>query len=135
MKSYHPTRNVPKRVKVLKKTTQPPINNNRGRSTSKKQDESADKQKKTTKSNTNLVTKHLEDIVRLMDSYNPQSSSVMRINSGASTSEPLGSTIEGNTNESLRIEEITVNFVETGESKDRKSIIVGCYFSRKCLSH
>jgi hypothetical protein len=32
-KSYHPARNVPERVEVLNKTTQPPINNKRGRST------------------------------------------------------------------------------------------------------
>jgi hypothetical protein len=50
-KSYHPARNVPERVEVPKKTTQPLINNKRGRSTSKKQDKSANKQKKTTKSN------------------------------------------------------------------------------------
>jgi hypothetical protein len=122
---------VLKRVVVPNKITQPPINNKRGRSTSKKQDESANKQKKTVKSNTNLVTRHLEDIVCPMDNYNPQSSSVMRINTGASTSELLGSTIEGNNGESLRIEEITVNFVETGESYNRKSIIVDCYFYKE----
>jgi hypothetical protein len=55
----------------------------------------------------------------------------MRINTGASTSELLGSTIEGNNGESLRIEEITVNFVETGESYNRKSIIVDCYFYKE----
>jgi hypothetical protein len=56
-KSYHPARNVPERVEVPNKTTQPPINNKRGKSTSKKQDESPNKQKKTVKSNTNLVTR------------------------------------------------------------------------------
>jgi hypothetical protein len=129
-KSYHPSRNVPERVEVPNKTTQPPINNKRGRSTSKKQDESANKQKKTVKSNTNLVTRHLEDIVCPMDN-NPQASLVMRINTIASSSELLGSTVEGNNDGSLRVEETIINFVETGESYDRKSIIVDCYFSKE----
>jgi hypothetical protein len=93
-KSYHPKRHVPERVEVPNKTTQPPSNNKRGRSTSKKQEESANKQKKIVKSNTNLVTRHLEDIVCPMDNNNLQASSVMRINTGASSSELLGSTIE-----------------------------------------
>jgi hypothetical protein len=130
-KSYHPARNVPERVEVPMKTTQTPINNKKGESTSKKQDESANKQRKTIKSNTNLVTRHLDGIVCQIDNYNPQSSSVMRINTGASTSELLGSTIEGNNDESLRIEEIAINVVETGESYDRKSIMVDCYFSKE----
>jgi hypothetical protein len=130
-KSYHPARNVPERVEVPNKTTQPPINNKRGRSTSKKQDESANKQKKTVKPNTNLVTRKLEDIVCPMDNNNPQASSVMRINTRASSSELLGSTIEGNNDGSLRVEEIVINFIETGESYDRKSIIVDCYFSEE----
>jgi hypothetical protein len=130
-KSYHPARNVPERVEVPNKTTQPPINNKRGRNTSKKQDESAKKQKKIVKSNTNLVTRHLEDIVCPMDNNNPQAISVMRINTGASSLELLGSTIEGNNDGSLRVEETVINFVETGESYDRKSIIVDCYFSKE----
>jgi hypothetical protein len=131
MKSYHPARNVPERVEVPKKTTQPSINNKRGISTSKKQDKSANKQEKTTKSNTNLFNGHPKDIVCLVDSYNPHSSSVMRINTGANTLELLGSIIEGNNDESLRIEEIAINFVETGEPYDRKSIVVDSYFSEE----
>jgi hypothetical protein len=66
-----------------------------------------------------------------MDNNNPQASSVMRINTRASSSELLGSTIEGNNDESLRVEETVINFVETGESYDRKSIIVDFYFSKE----
>jgi hypothetical protein len=55
----------------------------------------------------------------------------MRINTGANTSKPLGSIIEGNNDESLRIEQITINFVETGESYDRKSIVADSYFSEE----
>jgi hypothetical protein len=66
-----------------------------------------------------------------MDNNNPQASSVMRINTGASSSELLGSTIEGNNDGSLRVEETVINFVETRESYNRKSIIVDCYFSKE----
>jgi hypothetical protein len=53
-----------------------------------------------------LVNGHPKDIVCPVDSYNPHSSSVMRINTGANTSELLGSIIEGNNDVSLRIEEM-----------------------------
>jgi hypothetical protein len=55
----------------------------------------------------------------------------MRINTGANTSELLGSIIEENNDESLRIEEIAINFVETGQSYDRKTIVVDSYFSEE----
>jgi hypothetical protein len=43
-KSLHPARNVPERVEVPNKTTQPQISKKRGRSTSKRQDVIAGKQ-------------------------------------------------------------------------------------------
>ena len=46
-KSLHPARNVPERVEVPHKTTHPQLGIKRGRSTSKKQDVIASKQKKT----------------------------------------------------------------------------------------
>ena len=33
--------------------------------------------------------------------------------------------------EELSVDEIAINFIETGESYDRKSIIVDCYFSEQ----
>jgi hypothetical protein len=50
-KCLYPARNVPERVEVPNKTTQPPIGKKRGRSTSKRQDVIAGKQKKTGKCN------------------------------------------------------------------------------------
>jgi hypothetical protein len=55
----------------------------------------------------------------------------MCINTRASSSELLGSTVEENNDESLRVEETVINFVETGESYDHKFIIVDCYFSKE----
>ena len=48
-----------------------------------------------------------------MDRSDPQSSSVMRINTEAGTSEDPRSIILGSHDESLRVDEIAINFVET----------------------
>jgi hypothetical protein len=66
-KCLYPARNVPERVEVPNKTTQPPIGKKRGRSTSKRQDVIAGKQKKTGNATQPLVKKHLEDIQCLVD--------------------------------------------------------------------
>jgi hypothetical protein len=130
-KSLHPARNVPKRVEVPNKTTQPPIGKKRGRSTSKRQDVIAGKQKKTRNATQPLVERHLEDIHCPVDKSNPQSSSVMRINAKAGISKDPRSIVSGSHDESLRVDEISINFAETGESYNRKSIIVDTYFSEE----
>ena len=130
-KSLHPARNVPERVEVPNKTTQPQTGNKRGRSTSKKQDVIAGKQKMTKNTTQLSVDRHLEDIQCLVDRCDPQSSSTIRINTEAGSSEDPRSIVLGNNDESLRVEEITINFIETGESYDRKSTIVNCYFSEQ----
>jgi hypothetical protein len=55
----------------------------------------------------------------------------MGINTEAGTSKNPRSIVLGSHYESLRVEEIAINFIETVESYDRKSIIVGCYLSEK----
>jgi hypothetical protein len=128
-KSLHPARNVPERVEVPNKTTQPPIGKKRGRSTSKRQDVIAGKQKKIGNATQTLVERHLEGIQCPVDS-DPQTSSVMRINTEARTSKNPRSIVSGSHDESLRVDEIAINFVETGESYICKSIIVDIYFSK-----
>ena len=64
-------------------TSQPPIGNKRGRSTSKKQDLIAGKQKKTENTTQYLVERHLKDIQCPVDRSDPQSSLVMCINTEA----------------------------------------------------
>jgi len=54
---------------------------------------------------------------------------IMRINTEAGTSEDPRSIVLGNHDESLRVDKIAINFVETGESYDRKSTIVDGYLS------
>ena len=61
-KSIHRARNVPERVEVPNKITQPQTGNKRGRSTSKKQDVIAGKQTKTGNTTQISVDRHLKDI-------------------------------------------------------------------------
>ena len=118
-------------MEVPNKTTHPQLGKKRGRSTSKKQDAIANKQKKTGNTTQPLVERHLEDIICPVDIYNPHPSSDMRINTEAGTSEDPRSIISGSHDESLRVNEIAINFIETVESYDCKSIIVDCYFSKQ----
>jgi hypothetical protein len=91
----------------------------------------AGKQKKTRNATQPLVEKHLEDIQCPVDRSDPQSSSVMRINTENGTSEDPRSIVPESHDESLRVDEIAINFAKTGESYNRKSIIVDIYFSEQ----
>ena len=89
----------------------------------------AGKQKKTGNITQPLIERHLENIQCPVDRSDPQSSSVMHINTEARTSEDPISIVSRSHDESFRVDEIAINFIETGESYDRKSIIVDIYFS------
>jgi hypothetical protein len=89
------------------------------------------KQKNTENATQPLVDKHLADIQCPMDRSDQQSSSVMRINTEARTSKDPRSVISRSHDESLRVDKIAINFIETGESYNRKSIIVNIYFSEQ----
>ena len=104
---------MPERVEVPNKITQPQIGNKRGRSTSKRQDVIAGKQKKTGNAIQSLVERHLEDIQCPMDRSDPQSSSIISINNEDGISETPRSIVLRSHDESLRGDEIAINFVET----------------------
>jgi len=87
-KSIYPARNVPERVEVPNKTTQPQTGNKRGRSTSKKQE-------KTRNTSKISIDRHLEDKQCPVDICDPQSSPIMRINTEAGTSEDPRSIVLG----------------------------------------
>ena len=105
-KSIYPARNVPERVVVPNKTTQPQIGNKRGINNSKKQE-------KTENTSKISIDRHLKDKQCPVDICDPQSSPIMRINTEAETSEDPRSIVLGNHDESLRVDEIAINFVET----------------------
>jgi hypothetical protein len=105
-----------------------------GRSTSKRQDVIASKHKKTGNATQSLVERHLEDIQCLVNRSGPQSSSIMRINTEVGTSKDPRSIISESHDESLRVDKIFINFIETRESYDRKSIIANIYFSKQIVN-
>ena len=91
----------------------------------------ASKQKKTGNKTQPLVEGHLKDIQCPVDRCDPQSSSVMHINTKAGTSENPRSIVSGSHDETLRVDEIAINFTEAREFYDRKSIIVDIYLSEQ----
>ena len=80
-----------------------------GRNTSKREDVIAGKQKKTRNATQTSVERHLEDIQCPVDRSDPQSTSIMRINTEAGTSEDPRSIVLGSHDESLRVDEIAIN--------------------------
>ena len=52
----------------------------------------------------------------------------MRLNTEARTSEYLDSIVRGNDEESSRVQEISINYINSGETFDRKTTIVDTYF-------
>jgi hypothetical protein len=91
----------------------------------------ASKHKKTGNATQSLVERHLEDIQCLVNRSGPQSSSITRINTEVGTSKDPRSIISESHDESLRVDKIFINFIETRESYDRKSIIANIYFSKQ----
>ena len=71
----------------------------------------AGKQKKTRNATQPLVERHLDDIQCPVDRSHPQSSSVMRINTEAGTSEDPKFIVSGSHDQSLRVDEIAINFI------------------------
>ena len=72
----------------------------------------AGKQKKIENATQPLVERHLKDIQYPVDRSDSQSSSVMRINTEAETSEDHRSIVSGSHDESLRVDKIAINFID-----------------------
>ena len=86
-------------MEVPNKTTHPQIGKKRGINTSKTQDVIAGKQKKTRNATQPLVERRLEYIQCPVDRSDPQSSSIMHINTEAGTSEDPRSIVSGSHDE------------------------------------
>jgi hypothetical protein len=127
-KSYNPIRNMPARVEVPNKTTQLPCK--RGRCTTIPTDAAPSKQKKRkTKSSkiVNVTQNHVEKHPVEVQPSHP-TSTVQSI-TDVGTSECPDATILGNDDASERVQEISINYLESGESYDRKTTIVDVDFS------
>jgi hypothetical protein len=142
-KSHNPAANVPERVEIP--TQELPNQNKRGRGTATKDNaiqKSPGKTRKVTSTIVNAdqhqVDKHQLDII------NPNNMDVQQIhhipstsaqnNRSARTSEDPDSIVVGNHDESQGIQEISINYIDSGESYNRKTRNVDIYFATKIAS-
>ena len=75
---------------------------------------------------------HQEDILYQVDCYVPRPSSDVHIAKAGTSENPRHNNL-GNPDESLKGDEIVINYVESGKTYDRKAIIVDIYFSEKLM--
>jgi hypothetical protein len=120
-KSFIPARNTPERVEVPSKTTQLLER----RSMVNKHYSIAKKQRTIVNAN-----RHQNDTMYQVDGDDPRPSSDVHITEARTSENPRHINL-GNSNESLRSDEIAINYVETGETYDRKATNVDIYFSEK----
>ena len=136
-KSLNPARNAPERVEVPIKTTQLPIPKKRGSSTASDLEHASSKQQRKSRRKTSEsvnagqlnVDKHLMGSIHPVEGQPPQPSSSVHKLTG--TSEHPDSIVLGNHEESLGVQEISINYVDSGESFDRKTTTVDIYFAEK----
>ena len=128
-KSLNPARNAPERVEVPIKTTQLPVPKKRGSSTASDLDPASSKQHRKSRRKTleSVNASQLNVDKHPVDGQPPQPSSSVHILVG--TSEHPDSHILGNHEESSRVQEISTNYIDSGESFERKSTIFDTYFS------
>nr|CAD40421.3 OSJNBa0065J03.17 [Oryza sativa Japonica Group] len=129
-KSFIPAQNAPERVEVPNKTTQLPLTKKRGRSMATQRETIANKQRKTVNANQPLVGTHQIDTICQADHDSLQPSSVVH-NAETRNSEDHRHIVSGDHNESIRVDEIAINYSETRESFDRRATIVDTNFSEQ----
>lgn len=90
----------------------------------------ANKQRKTVNANQPLVGTHQIDTIYQADRDSLQPSSVVH-NAETRNSEDHRHIVSGDHDESIRVDEIAINYSETGESFDRRATIVDINFSEQ----
>jgi hypothetical protein len=135
-KSSYPTRNAPERVEVPIKTIQLPLPKKRGRSTAAPMDNAPSKrQRKSRTKSSKLVNLSQPQVGRhpivdksLTPGPNSQLGSTVHPNSDPGTSKHPDSIVLGNIESNNRVKEIYINYIDSGESYDRKTTVVDMYF-------
>jgi len=125
-KSFIPARNVPERVEVPNKTIQLPISKESGGSTANPRKRTR-KQRKQSSDTVNETQPQVER--HQMDLPNPPPTSTVHSISDDGTLERPDAVVLGNTEPSNGVHEISTNYVDSGESFDRKTTIVDIYFA------
>ena len=132
-KSHNPTINVPERVEIPIKVTQLPNQNKRGRSMVTRDKAPLRAPRKERNINSKGVNANQPQVdghqdVQLI--HQLPSTNVHTID-GAGTSENPDSSVLGNNEESQGVLEISTNYINSGESFNRKTTIVDNNFSAK----
>jgi len=125
-KSYNPVRNMPERVEVPNKTTQ--LLSKRSMAISTDAASSKQRKGKNKVPNTaNATQPHVERHPVEVQPSHP-TSTVHSIPDVGTSKHPNTIILENN-DTSQRVREISINYIESGESYDRKSTIVDIYFA------
>jgi hypothetical protein len=129
VKSFNSSRNVPERVEVPKKTTQIiPPESKRGRGNSQMQDK---KQKQVVNEGQFFVDANFVGNQYLLERFELIPSPLMCTDFEAWTSNDPRSIVLGNHDDLTRVDEIAINYIETGESYDRSNTKVEIFFSEQ----
>jgi len=130
-KSFILTRNVLERIEVPKKTIQLPSSGKSGRSTviptgaaSRKRNRKGKEIPSRPASATQQPVERSE-----VDRDDPPPASTVHTFSDAGTSERPDRIVLGNSEPSRGVQEISINYLDSGETYDRKATIVDIYFS------
>jgi hypothetical protein len=125
-KSHIPARNVPERIEVPNKTIRHPSSEESGRST-KNPRKRKRKQRKESSNTVNGTQPQVE--IHQVDLLDPLPTSTVHSISDDGTLEHPDTIVLGNTEPSIGVNEISINYVDSGESYDRKTTIVDIYFA------
>ena len=130
-KSYIPARNVPERIEVPNKTIHLSSSSKSGRSTAIPMGMTSRKRNRNQrKDSSDLVNATQPQVERhQVDLLDQPSTSTVYTNSDAGKPERPNAIVLGNTEPSTRVQEISTNYSESGESFDRKTTIVDIHFA------
>jgi len=125
---------VPERIEVPNKTIQlppqKPVQGKRGRSKAINQDVAPKRQRKQNNKNSELVNVTQQQVERhQVNKQNSHPTSTMHSISDVGTSERPDDIVLGNNEPSQGVQEISINYIDSGESYDRKTTIVDIYFA------
>jgi hypothetical protein len=130
-KSYIPARNVPERVEVPNKTTHLPSSSKNGRSTAIPIGTASRKRNRKQRDTPSDPVNATQPIVERhqVDESLPHPASIVHSISDAGTSERPDEIVLGNTEPSIGVQEISINYLTSGATYDRKTTDVDIYFS------
>ena len=125
---------MPERIEVPNKTIQlppqKPVQGKRGRSKAINQDVAPKRQRKQNNKNSELVNVTQQQVERhQVNKQNSHPTSTVHSISDVGTSERPDDIVLGNNEPSQGVQEISINYIDSGESYDRKTTIVDIYFA------